>query len=565
MTSRQRLTRTGLVIFLAAAFVVWHLPLLTPHGRIRGFDTDAAIIGLMGKKMFDLRGFDFFFWGQNYVGPLTSMLTAAWAFVTGAADPLALRLAVFTEMLVGSLLTWWAVDRVDRRAAIVTLAALAITPPVLLWMMVTPLGAEMGFFMSTILFAVVMQHVTAPPGRGLLARPAGQVGFGILAGLSWWMNQQVVFTLGAAAVVLGLRSKIVRGALGRIRPRDRFLLHGETLGWRRMPGVVEALVWLSTRAGAMLLLAFVLLDLRGGPLLPFLFGPLADPLLLILVPHLLLPLFLGEIGRIGPLTERAREEIAAFLRFAVGCAIGYLPVWLGGLLDWYPKSYVVAFRLNYPSEVLPQARRLVTLAGHWIGMTEGIVGLAFGVALFALAIAAVVRKPSEARWLLAIVPLLNVVYFLVGHGATKQHYLIASVGMLFGLAALGAIDLWDSRRSTLRAAVVLAGVVATLSMTQAATAMHRYVTEAPDPMPLLERVRAAECAVCYADLWIAYRYRFLDQEQRAWIVYRSQNRTRSESFEMQKRPGQRCLVEKDGTVVKLAGDLQFVHAPPRGR
>lgn len=563
MTSRQRVTRTGLVIFLAAAFVIWHLPLLTPHGRIRGFDTDAAIIGLMGKKMFDLRGFDFFFWGQNYVGPLTSMLTAVWGLITGAADPLALRLAVFTEMLTGSLLTWWAVDRIDRRAAAVTLAALAITPPVLLWMMVTPLGAEMGFFMSTILFAVVMQHVTASPARGILSRPAGQAGFGILAGLSWWMNQQVVFTLGAAAIVLGLRSEIVRAFLRRLCVRDRFLLRGQALGWRRMPGVVEALVWLSTRVGAILLLAFILLDLRGGPRLPFLFGPLADPLLLIVVPHLLLPLFLGEFRRIGPLTERARNEIAAILRFCAGCAIGYLPVWLGGLLDWYPKSYVVAFRLNYPSEVLPQARRLVTLVGHWIGMTEGLVGVAFGVALFALAIAAIVRRPSEPRWLLALVPLLNVLYFLVGHGATKQHYLIASVGMLFGLAALGAVDLWDSRRSMLRAAVVLAGVVGIISMTLAATAMHRYVTDSPDPMPLLERVRAAECAVCYADLWVAYRYRFLDQEQRAWIVYRSQNRTRAESFAMQKRPGQRCLIEKDGTVVKLAGDLQFVHDPPR--
>ena len=44
-----------------------------------------------------------------------------------------------------------------------------------------------------------------------------------------------------------------------------------------------------------------------------------------------------------------------------------------------------------------------------------------------------------------------------------------------------------------------------------------HVRAEPDPLPLLRQVRADQCTVCYADFWIAYRYRFLDGERSAWI------------------------------------------------
>lgn len=573
MTSRQRFTRAGLVIFLAAGFVLWHLPLLTPHGRIRGTHSDAAIIGLMGKKIFEGRGFDFFFWGQNYVGPLTSLLTAAWAFVTGAADMLALRLAAFTEMLAGSLLTWWAVDRIDRRAAIATLALLVLTPPVLLTMMIAPLGAEMGFLGSTLIIALAMRRLESDEttGRARSRRVDGEIDragsptlFGVVAGLCWWMNQMVVFALAATAIVFALRTPSVRKVLLHIRPIDRWNLRADRLGWRPLPGVVAAFVWLATRLGALLLAAFIAVDLAGAPRLPFVIGPAADPLLLILVPHALLPIVLGEV-RFRAFFRASRRELAALTRFASGFVIAYLPVILGRLFGWYETSYGVGFRLNYPSEVLPQARELFVQISHWIGM-RGPAGVVFGIALFAFAILAAVRhRTRPGVQLLALVPLLNIGYFLAAHLATKPHYLIASVGALFGLAAIGAADLWDRHRTGARAALVAIGLAAIISVGGSAAAMHRDLTSEPDPMPLLERVRGEGCAVVYADFWLAYRYRFLDQEQRAWIPYRSQNRTRAESYAMQKRPGLRCLVGTDGSVKRLPGDLPIAFEPPRSR
>ena len=197
---------------------------------------------------------------------------------------------------------------------------------------------------------------------------------------------------------------------------------------------------------------------------------------------------------------------------------------------------------------------------------SGPAGVVFGIALFALAILAAIRhRHRRGVQLLALVPLLNIAYFLAAHLATKPHYLIASVGALFGLAAIGAFDLWDRRRALPRVGVATAGLLAIASIGMSANGMHRDLTNEPDPMPLLERVRAEGCGVVYTDFWLAYRYRFLDQEERAWIPYRSQNRTRAESFEMQKRPGLRCLVGIDGSVARLDGDLPIVFEPPRSR
>ena len=61
--------------------------------------------------------------------------------------------------------------------------------------------------------------------------------------------------------------------LRRVRPVDRLLLRSERLGWRAMPGVVEALVSVTTGAGVVLLLVFVVRQLAGLGVLPFVLGP----------------------------------------------------------------------------------------------------------------------------------------------------------------------------------------------------------------------------------------------------------------------------------------------------
>jgi hypothetical protein len=503
----SRPLRIGLIFVAGLFFFLWHSPLLSEAGRIRGFNSDAAIIGLMGKKMLDGGGFDVFFWGQNYVGPLTSMFIAAAGAFTGGVDALALRLGVMTEMFLGIVLTGWAVSMVDRRAGIATMVALAVTPPVLLRMMITPLGAEMAFVLAGLLVLLFLRGT--PP---LL--------LGIAAGIGWWMNQQVVFALLAIGLVAAYRGRLIREVTIRRQP----------------------LAFAVSASGTLLFLTFIVRDLLALGPLPFLFGPATDALLLFLAP---LP-FVIRI-RIAPLAA-----FAPLPRFVAGFIAGYAPVWLGRLLGWYEPTYVFAFRINYPSEVIAQVRAFGDVTSHWLG--GNIVVFCVFVAF------AVWRTQSWERVLFALIPIANILFFFFTSGG-KPHYLIGSVGMLFGLAALGALELW--RRS--RALVVLGAAVALITLGIGAKTMHRAVLAEPDPLPLLHTVRANQCAVTYADFWIAYRYRLLDEERGAWIPYLSQNRSRTESLAMQRLPGQRCVVSNDGTVTRIAGDLPLTHAPPRSR
>lgn len=528
-------SRVSALIGVGIFFVLWHFPLLTPAGRIRGFNSDAAILGLMGKKMLEGRGFDVFFWGQNYIGPFTSMLVAGWGAMLREAGPLALRLATFTIALGGIFLTWAAVRQIDGRAALATAIALAITPPVLLRMVITPLGAEMAFIFGAALLAVLM--------RGWPSSATGQMACGALAGVAWWMNQQVVFTLLAGAIVLFFRS---RSAEVLVKPWKG--------GARRLPGVVQAAVWFLTSTGVFLLLAFLVLDLFHRSV-PFVFGHVVDPLLLIVLGQLPL-LFLI------PWRSLPRDEIASVARFALGAAIGYAPVWLGVMLGWYERSYVFGFQPNYPSAVVARLRELPPVLAHWTGIAPGAIGSAFAVALALLAIVGFLQARTPARAMLALIVAGNVAFYLIASGP-KPHYLISSIGPLYALASLAAFYLWDRYGIAVRGAVVATGVTAAISIGLSARAMHRDVLAEPDPLPLLARVRSVPCAVVYADFWIAYRYRFLDGEQRAWIPYRSQNRALAESEEMQKLPGQRCLARKDGWVYPIGYDLPLKYAPPR--
>jgi hypothetical protein len=513
---------------VSAGFFLWHAPLLSEAGRIRGFNSDAAIIALMGKKMLEGRGFDIFFWGQNYIGPLTSSFIAAAGLFTGGVDPLALRVGTMVEVLLGILLTGLALWRIDRRAAVVTMMALAVTPPVILRMMIVPLGAEMAFVMAAALLVVYLYR----PHPLLL---------GLVAGIGWWMNQQVVFTLLAIAVVVGFRSPWVRSL--PIRPLDLWRLKGLT-------GIPQAFAWVFTRLGALLLVLFVVFDLLHLDVVPFAFGRVTDALILLLLAMLVLLAMQWRRWSLPPL--------APLGLFALGFAAGYAPVWLGRIIGWYDRTYVFGFRLNHPSEVVEQARSLGSVLAHWIGAAPAFLGIVYALVFCAFVCVGVRNARTEGRALLALIPLANLAFYLVAAGG-KPHYLIASVGPLFATAALGALDLWPRFRPF----VLPGAAIAFLSLGISAHRMHQEVLNEPDPLPLLARVRAANCAVTYADFWIAYRYRFLDGERGAWIPYLSQNRTRAESFAMQKLPGQRCLVTLDGTVTPIAHDLPIVHPQRR--
>ena len=150
---KPALSRAATIGAILAAFVLVRLPLLTNEAAVRGWNGDTAIFGLMAKKIHDGKGFDVFFWGQNYMGPLTPALAAAIrrtvldpAGLGAEGGPISLRLASMSEIAFGICLYFLGLTRLFGR----TIAAaaglwMAIGPPFLIRLSAVPRGPEMSF------------------------------------------------------------------------------------------------------------------------------------------------------------------------------------------------------------------------------------------------------------------------------------------------------------------------------------------------------------------------------------------------------------------------------------
>jgi len=202
---------------ILVVFVLIRLPLLTSEAAVRGWSGDSAIFGLMAKKIHDGKGFDVFFWGQNYMGSLTPALAALIRTMTldpagvGAeGGPISLRLASMSEIAFGICLYFLGLARLfGRPIAAAAGLWLALGPPFFIRLSALPMGPEMSFALGSLLFYLAAGALTRP--RPLLDRPSGHFILGLIAGLGWWMNQTILFVLLPVAALVFFRSATFRG------------------------------------------------------------------------------------------------------------------------------------------------------------------------------------------------------------------------------------------------------------------------------------------------------------------------------------------------------------------
>ncbi len=242
---RESLLGAASIAAVLAVFVLVRLPLLTVEGSARGWNGDSAIFGLMAKKIHDGAGFDVFFWGQNYMGPLTPALAAGIrrvfldpAGIGVEGGPIALRLASMGEIALGICIYVLAFGPLFGR--VIAAAAgfwMAIGPPFFVRLSAlhkSGLGPEMSFLLGSLLFLLAANVLKHP--RPVVDGFWGRFAFGLIAGIGWWMNQTIVFVLLPAAAVVLLRpgrrgardtAPLVVGALVGYAP----VWLGRLLGW----------------------------------------------------------------------------------------------------------------------------------------------------------------------------------------------------------------------------------------------------------------------------------------------------------------------------------------------
>lgn len=182
------------LLAILGAFVLIRLPLYGSPGLILGWNSDAGIFGMMGRAFADGSDFPLYFWGQFYMGTVTSMLTAVAGRILGDVGPLALRIVAAFEVALGSVLFWLGLRRVFGRVSILALLWLAAGPSFLFHFTIAPIGAEQLYLAAAALFWWAM--------RARFASAVDWIVLGVLAGLSAWVHEGVVFLCIAIAVAL---------------------------------------------------------------------------------------------------------------------------------------------------------------------------------------------------------------------------------------------------------------------------------------------------------------------------------------------------------------------------
>lgn len=215
-------------------------------------DGDEAIVGLMGKHILEGRGIPTFYYGQHYMGSLEAIMASLSFWLFGISPftlqlvPLVWSLALIPVMyLLGRSI-------VNRVAGLVAAALVALPAPALI---VWSTKARGGFIEVVVLGAIALL-ITVAWIRDHPERLRYPLTLGLILGLGWWVNNQIVYfilpvSLYALAHSLSRSMRLVRAADGR----------GTTFGWERGVARIVAMGTLGFFVGG---LPYWVYNIRNG-------------------------------------------------------------------------------------------------------------------------------------------------------------------------------------------------------------------------------------------------------------------------------------------------------------
>lgn len=504
---------------IVAIYVGFKLPTLMPQALALGWYSDSATFGLMAKRLLDHGEVPIFFWGQSYMGPLTSYAAAFVGLfrIEPSVGPLTLRITTLL-LILGGLIGYWRGLRRAFGGGVAALACLwtAIGPGHLFLAMYAPIGSEQLFFLSGILFAHAMRGF--PRSRDWFV-------FGLLSGIGWWIHQGIVFVAGATLIVVAWN----RGMRLPPLPPNRTV--------RAVHFVL--LFWIAVN---------VLGSIAGTPLL-FLHRALLEPV--------------GAYAIFRLLFARSLLAMIDWRNVALaasGALLGYAPV----LLGWWLGAFEWIYEFSVPPRELtdvPGQLRLITRHDFWsfIGAERWPWSIGVGAGIVALLLALVIRRrqgdeaPSLVRHLPAAICAAALAFYIGSARATPGtvRYVVPALPILYAFAAEGARRLWMTRAKAV-APIGILTVTFGLALSRVdhirdllAARAEYWVADFPtwDPRPALAAIKRGGYTVCASDYFSAYKLEFILEERVRFIVRRSYDRRPERSHMLAALPVRKCLVD----------------------
>jgi hypothetical protein len=187
-------------------------------------DGDEAIVGLMGKHIIEGRGIPTFYYGQHYMGSLEAIMASLSFWLFGISPftlqlvPLVWSLALIPVMyLLGRSI-------VSRVAGLVAASLVALPAPALI---VWSSKARGGFIEVVVLGAIALLIMIAWI-RDHPERLRYPLTLGLVLGLGWWVNNQIVYFIVPVSIYALMHS--LSRSMRLVRARDG---KSTTVGWER--------------------------------------------------------------------------------------------------------------------------------------------------------------------------------------------------------------------------------------------------------------------------------------------------------------------------------------------
>jgi hypothetical protein len=555
------------LLIALVTFTVIRLPLFTRAALPLGWNSDAAIFGLMAKAIFERGAFPVYFFGQSYMGPLTSWSAVLVALFTRAVTPFELRLGVTLINAAAIVFYWLALRRIfGQRATAMAILWVAIGPDYVMRFVIAPIGAEQLFFVSSVLFWYGRRLVADDFSGEQTARRRHWFFFGILSGFGWWIHQGVVFVIAAVIAVAIARSEWWSRIAPRLRIRDRITLCAYDFG-------TPARIAVHTLQGVLFvdLVLGVLHDFGLGVPAFFFLHPVAEPLAALVVLHVVvfvssnrvvrlprsLPSFRAERGTRGVGRRDALAMWRLPLAFIVGAMLGYAPVLIGAFVHAYPKRYSADAAIVPLSELAHHLRDTIPDIVPFLDNT--IVAIIL-IPAFAMAMFRFHNDRGPRAMALATIVFAFAFYFVSGRAhAGQMRYIVAALPLVYAFAAE---QLARRRVVALLATFAITIALLVFRVAQVSDVTHAqyesYLSWLPntDPRPILATINADGYHVCYADYWLAYKLEWLSAGKVEFIPRPGYDRRPAETRRLNALNVPKCYVDLNGTVRPVTpGDL----------
>jgi hypothetical protein len=573
------------VIFFV--YLYTRYPVLNVEDSFRYYNSDFSIFSMMAEDIVEGRSFPFYYYGANYLGPFNSLVIIGANFILKSfgfvqmipvgehqeyiIGPYATTMACFFTVYLGIILWGLAFKRIFTVwETLLSCLLLSIGSALLVRTSLRPLGPEVAFLLSGFLIL-----------RGLILIKSdtvkNQLVFGLALGVSWWMNQTVVFVIAPLLFYWVAKSPIFALLRNNMQIKERLLLQMQPLN---LPPLNKYLryfllfvyslasinfcmgIVISAMGGVNTVIGTIKLKIHNG------FSPIKTSVLIFLVTQFLLWLFKGDRS-----LQKLKKQLVPISYVILGFLFGYGPVLLGRVFKLYEKNYTPKFQF------VPLTKIFTYWGDLYDSFVPGLLSNQLGIHrylsstlsyLFYCSLVTIIILFIKKNWSSFIryttfkpgrystksiiwgIVFFNIIYIALSERSRDQFAYRYAILCLPVLAIFIAHSFGWVKRNVTNKYLKIFPFVILISFSIVTYLQGRQqikvVKNSEHHVEKMDRLLNADCDIYFSNYWKTYLYEWLLQGQKKFAVIKGHDRTPAKTRRLLASNKRKCLIHDNWTI-----------------